>query len=29
LMAHTDGVIRTFYITFGPQTLVAAAGYSF
>jgi outer membrane protein len=29
LEAHTGGVVRTSNISFGPQTLVIAAGYSF
>jgi outer membrane protein len=29
LTADTDGVIRTTHISFGPQVLVIAAGYSF
>jgi outer membrane protein len=29
LSAHTGGVVRTSDITFGPQTLVVAAGFSF
>jgi outer membrane protein len=29
LTANTDGIIRTTRISFGPQTLVIAAGYSF
>lgn len=29
LEAHTGGVVRTSNISFGPQTLVVAAGYSF
>jgi len=29
LTADTDGIIRTTRISFGPQVLVIAAGYSF
>ncbi len=29
LTANTDGIIRTTHISFGPQALVVAAGYSF
>ena len=29
LTAHTGGVVRTSNISFGPQTLVVAAGFSF
>jgi outer membrane protein len=29
LEAHTGGVVRTSHITFGPQTFVVAAGFSF
>jgi len=29
LFAYTDGVVRTTHISFGPQSLILSAGYSF